>query len=206
MASRRRAHSMHRLSEWVAILGTLADARVAGERGHGDRSQCCGLRRRVARVDRGTTELNTDVVWHGRTEDLARLLAAVNAQCACSMRPRQRVCGAHQLLRDQHALDHLAFAHGMRAQFIAQERRVAYGPATRAEKAEWASFLAACRAITAKAEHVGSAAPVAVRHPGLRAGGPLVVALMSLLFLAAIGLPADVTLLPTQQIASWQTR
>jgi hypothetical protein len=88
--------------------------------------------------------LSPDVTWHGRAEDIPRLVASVLANCRCQS-DGSRVCDAHQMLGDQHALDHLAFALSVRPRLVAEEAEPRSGM-SRAERAEWSAWLAACRA------------------------------------------------------------
>jgi hypothetical protein len=72
-----------------------------------------------------STELQSGVVWHGHISDLARLVYCLAAHCTCG-RPTQISdgewrCSGHRMLDDQHTLDHLAFARGMRQQFLDSE-------------------------------------------------------------------------------------
>jgi hypothetical protein len=64
-----------------------------------------------------SAKLDGDVVWHGRPEEVARLVASVRAHCTCprGARPGQVTagCGAHQILADQHILDGLASARAV---------------------------------------------------------------------------------------------
>jgi hypothetical protein len=89
-------------------------------------------------------ELSPDVTWHGRAEDIPRLVASILANCRCPS-DGSRVCDAHQMLGDQHALDHLAFGLSVRWRLVAEEAEPRSGM-SRAEKAEWSAWLAACRA------------------------------------------------------------
>jgi hypothetical protein len=149
--------------------------------------------RKVARVHRGSiAELSGGVVWHGRTEDVARLVGAVGRHCRCAggvvAGPGTPPCAAHQLLGDQHTLDHLAFARSVRSRLIAEEQRCAPSKQT-----DWAAFLVACHAATA---------------PIPRASGRVAMVVLALLLLAAVRGPGPgfATAAPDQQIASWYTR
>jgi hypothetical protein len=79
----------------------------------------------------GWTELQTGVMWHGHIDDLARLVYCLAAHCTCG-RPTLAdgiwQCRAHQMLTDQHTLDHLAFARGMRQRILESEWVVFWEP------------------------------------------------------------------------------
>jgi hypothetical protein len=71
------------------------------------------------------TELQSGVMWHGHIADLARLVYCLAAHCTCGgplqVGDSRRQCSAHRMLADQVTLDHLAFARGMRDQFLKAE-------------------------------------------------------------------------------------
>jgi hypothetical protein len=65
-------------------------------------------------------DLVPDVAWHGEVDEFVRLISSIGMHCTCRS-AALRHCGAHELLADQHTLDHLAFARGMRQQFVEAE-------------------------------------------------------------------------------------
>jgi hypothetical protein len=154
-------------------------------------------------------ELSGNVVWHGRTEDGERLVALVGTHCHCGHRAGlgrvPPVCGAHQLLADQHALDHLAFARTVVNRSVDEEWRVSASPnpASNASNAEWAAFLYAC---AHDLPTVGIANPDS-RPRAARARSAFVVSLLALLLVLGLGTPSiSFHAPPAQPIASWQTR
>lgn len=151
-------------------------------------------------------ELSGDVVWHGRTEDGQRLVALVRTHCRCGdgaglgrLRP---VCGAHRILADQHALDHLAFARTVVNRIIDEEWRVS-ASASQPSNVEWAAFLYAC----AHDEPTAIIASPDSRPRAASGRSAFMVSLLALLLILGLGSPSiSFNAPPGQQIASWQTR
>ena len=155
-----------------------------------------------------TTELSTHVVWHGRTEDLARLVEAAEAHCACSYGLAQDgtspSCGTHQILADQHTLDHLAFARSVLNRLIDEEWRVPVGRAeSRPERAEWSAFLQVC---TRAREQAPIRVERQARWPRAAALGLWVISLVALVLMLSVHGPGGDTLPSLPLIAGWQTR
>jgi hypothetical protein len=148
-----------------------------------------------------TRELSTDVVWHGRTQDVARLFESADAYCTCDGTSR---CSAHQLLRDQHTLDHLAFARSVLHRLVEEEWRLPETTESRADKAEWSAFLRMCSSVRVEALPVR---PTSFKRPSRTMLGPWLISLIALLLVLGVRGPgATSPLPPAQQIASWQTR
>lgn len=68
-------------------------------------------------------------VWKGEEADLYSLNAAVMRNCCCSVADVEnpnppKKCPAHEMLSDQHVMDHLAFAVSMRELLTWQEWNV----------------------------------------------------------------------------------
>jgi hypothetical protein len=151
-----------------------------------------------------TAELSTDVVWHGHSRDVARLVESALANCKClSGAPTGGVaplCSAHEILADQHTLDHLAFARSVRARLVDEEWRQPTASAVSLDSDDWAALLAA----------PAVAPPARVRHrrKGWRklARSPLILSLVALLLLVAIGAPGETLQPSTHSISSWHTR
>jgi hypothetical protein len=62
--------------------------------------------------------------WHGTQRELSRLQQVVAQHCECvggmfGLPPTR--CAAHEMLRDQSALDHLLYVYRMRKLFIRRE-------------------------------------------------------------------------------------
>jgi hypothetical protein len=145
---------------------------------------------RVHRIP--TTELSNSVVWHGRTEELVRLIKATTAHCTCAYGNPRR-CGAHQILADQRALDHLAFARTVRRRLVTEEWRVPAGSSVfRLDRLEWPS----------------STQQSVISEPmWLRAvRSPLAISLIALVLMLAAPLPSPTDPNPSRPIAAWQTR
>ena len=153
-----------------------------------------------------TTELSRDVVWHGHARDLARLVESADANCTCGrgVGPDglSRPCSTHQILADQHTLDHLAFAQSVLNRLVEEEWRLPATTESRSEKAEWTSFLHVCSTLKEQAPIRTSAR----ERPPRAAFGPWVISLVALIVMLGVGSPGLVTLAPGPQIASWQTR
>jgi len=111
------------------------------------------------------------VAWHGRAEDEPHLVASVLAHCECQS-ANGRPCAAHQLLADQHALDHLAFARSVRQRLLVEET-LSGASGSRAEKAEWSALLARCRATSLPRRP-------ATATPGMGAARAIVLSLLAL--------------------------
>ena len=65
-------------------------------------------------------------VWHGTTEELHRLTAAVQQNCSCvagAFRSQVDACGPHRMLVDQRLLDHLLLVARTVDAFIQAEHR-----------------------------------------------------------------------------------
>lgn len=152
-------------------------------------------------------DLSGDVAWHGRAEDAALLVALVGAHCTCvhdaGLGGVPRVCAAHQILADQHTLDHLAFARTVVNRIVDEEWRVSTS-ASRLNWAEWSAFLYSC----AHDQPTIVASGHGNRPRSVVSGrGALVASLLALLLVLGVGsssIPFDAS--PGQQIASWQTR
>lgn len=67
-------------------------------------------------------KLSGRMVWHGRPEDVASLVAAVGGHCTCTY--RATLCVPHQMLADQCMLDRLAFARTVARRRVSEEWRV----------------------------------------------------------------------------------
>jgi hypothetical protein len=155
-----------------------------------------------------TTELSPRVVWHGHTEDLPRLVESADANCTCGRGEGpdrlSRPCGTHQILADQHTLDHLAFARSVLHRLIEEEWRVPAIAETRADRAEWSAFLHVCA-------RASEPAPVRVHRPDRSPRtAPLTTWVISLIALVLIlgvhGPGGDAPPHSQPAIASWQTR
>ena len=62
--------------------------------------------------------------WQGTARELGRLKKAVARNCECVQGFNELpevTCAAHQMLRDQTALDHLLYVYRMRGVFIRRE-------------------------------------------------------------------------------------
>ena len=142
-------------------------------------------------------ELAPGVVWHGRAEDASSLLASVLAHCQCRV-VGPASCAAHQLLADQHALDHLAFARSVRQRLLAEE---ALPAVARTDGPDWSALLARCRATAARRP--------ASRQPGLGTARAVVLSVLGLaLVVGGLSGPRHRVPTPTQPrpLASWSTR
>jgi hypothetical protein len=152
-----------------------------------------------------TTELSTHVVWHGHTQDLPRLVQSADAYCTCHDVSSQ--CGAHQILRDQHTLDHLAFARSVLNRLIEEEWRLPETTETRADKAEWSAFLAVCTSVQPVQMPIQDSVR-ATRHarPSAALFWAWLISLIALLLVLGVRGPGAAPLPPAPHIASWQTR
>lgn len=153
-----------------------------------------------------TAELSGGVVWHGRTEDGLRLVALVGTHCSCVHGARlgrlPPLCGAHQILADQHALDHLAFARTVVNRIVDEEWRTSTS-ASRVSKADWAAFLFA----SAHDRPTTISSSQGSRPRAASGRGAFVVSLLALLLVLGLGSPSiSFDASSGQQIASWQTR
>jgi hypothetical protein len=139
-------------------------------------------------------------MWHGHVEDLARLVYCLAAHCTCG-RPMQIGtgewhCSAHQMLADQHTLDHLAFARGMRQHFLDAEWVVPTEPNT----VDRELIRLDDDALPLKlARRSGRARPKSLRTLAYALVGLLIACSLSAPFLAQ-------NASATPPIAAWQTR
>jgi hypothetical protein len=150
-----------------------------------------------------TRQLSRDVVWHGHTGDLARLVGSADAYCTCGHNGTSLLCATHQLLADQHVLDHLAFARSVRQHLVEEEWRSAAVVETRAETAEWTALLAVCA-------RAGQPAALPAPHRWARAErgalGSWVISLVALVVALGLATPTLDAMPPAPPLASWQTR
>jgi hypothetical protein len=162
-----------------------------------------------------TTELSTTVVWHGHTADSARLVQAALRHCTCARDGgpdgNAPLCGTHQILADQHTLDHLAFARSVLNRLVEEEWRAPATPETRSEHAEWSAFFVRACASDPDARPSQGAKVAQLARPDRLSPTALGVWLLSVLALVLIlgvhgpggsSLPAPVG----HPLASWQTR
>jgi hypothetical protein len=151
-----------------------------------------------------TAELRNDVVWHGHAGDLARLMESAVAHCNClpvaGPGSASRLCSAHEILTDQHTLDHLAFARSVRARLVDEEWRQSAPSATNLDRAEWLALLSwpppERRPTPAHTDNVW----------GKLARSPLLLSLIALLLLFGVGAPGEPVVPPDHPIASWGSR
>jgi hypothetical protein len=149
-------------------------------------------------------------VWHGHARDLARLVESADTYCSCGhgVAPGRNSppCSTHQILADQHTLDHLAFARVVLHRLVQEEWRAPAVAESRADKAEWSAFLHACASAR---EQVPVRAYQLDRSPRAVFGAWIVslIALVALILMLRVHAPAGARL-PTvpQPVATWQTR
>jgi hypothetical protein len=141
-------------------------------------------------------DLSPGVTWHGDLDDFVRLVSCVGMHCTCrapAHLPGERgACGAHELLSEQHTLDHLVFARGMRQHFLA---------------AEWSSEPVDSRPLRSVGGTLCDGRNARRRPPREATLKLVAVSLAALLVLCGIGSvaqPTGSTLNPT--IGSWQSR
>jgi hypothetical protein len=73
---------------------------------------------------RSDQEMFRAAAWQGTARELGRLQNAVTRNCECVLgfdELPEVMCAAHQMLRDQTALDHLLYVYRMRGVFIRRE-------------------------------------------------------------------------------------
>jgi hypothetical protein len=134
-----------------------------------------------------TTELSANVAWHGRPDEVPRLVRSVAAH------------GTWQMLMDQKTLDHLAFGRTVRRRFVDEEWDAGADALLCWDAQDWSTLLASCVGHQA----ARCSTPVAADVPHRLA---IVVSLLALLVVVSIGGPGYLDTPPGHNIASWQTR
>ena len=60
-------------------------------------------------------------IWHGTTEEVQALLAAIGNNCECGTKPAP--CEAHRIMLEQRLIDRLLFMHRIAERLRAEEWR-----------------------------------------------------------------------------------
>jgi hypothetical protein len=127
------------------------------------------------------------VVWHGHTQDLARLVESADANCSCGRGAGpngiSRRCSTHQILADQHMLDHLAFTRSVLNRLIEEEWRVSALADSRVSPAQWSTFVRRC---TGPREPMSSRAHRQVWSPRTVARGLWLISLVALVVMLGV--------------------